>query len=466
MSLRYYLFVLIGGLIFLLTLAQLSLVYWIDKSLTKEVSKQAQVLSEKVIEFAFDEATIHELAESGKAKVVHVPKTDADSTMIVMPNSNSNVKVIHELITTQESNDDAIQNKLIVKKRLAQAFEHLKDVKSNSKQVEIVGEPSVQQQFWFEHNIETSSTSDKLISSIQWMIFACGVIALAFAYWLSIQFNRPLNALKRGFDALAKGDYQHRVQPQGIADIKQTMSQFNQMIERLEQLSIAEQHFKETAHLAELGEVSRGLAHTLRNPIHTIGLSIERLANNDLSGNERSEIIQTIQSKIAHIDNNIKSLLTLTTSGISRTDKVPVLAVVQDIVLEYKFAAPKPQSFDIDINSTLAITGAESEIRSILHTLIINACEANPANGVVNVSVKETNDELQIIVRDQGEGLKDEIAEQLFHPHISSKPEGAGMGLYIAKRIISLHYQGDLSLENNEQSGCTAKAKFYLGAAE
>ena len=84
-----------------------------------------------------------------------------------------------------------------------------------------------------------------------------------------------------------------------------------------------------------------------------------------------------IQTKISHIDNNIKSLLTLTTTGISRDQQVPVLAVVQDIVLECKSAPIPSQSFTLAIENDLFIFGAESEIRSILHTLIINACEAN-----------------------------------------------------------------------------------------
>jgi signal transduction histidine kinase len=383
-----------------------------------------------------------------------------------VPDTDQDIEIVHQVVGNSEQTEVSNeQNKFVIKKRLAKVFEQLHQSNSQEQHSEhkAKGSPA-QQQFWFEHKIETTSTSAQLISSIQWMIVICGAIALAFAYWLSTQFNKPLLALKKGFGLLASGDYQSRIKPQGVRDIKTTMKQFNQMVERLEQLSIAEQHYKETAHLAELGEVSRGLAHTLRNPIHTIGLSIERLANNGLTENERNKIVQTIQSKIAHIDNNIKSLLTLTTTGISRTEQVPILAVIQDIVLEYKFAAPKQQHFEIDVDSALTVTGAESEIRSILHTLIINACEASPEGGVVKISAKLHHTELNITVTDEGKGLSENIAKQLFQPHISSKPEGAGMGLYIANRIISLHYQGVLDIHTNDNGkGCSASATFQTG---
>ena len=57
---------------------------------------------------------------------------------------------------------------------------------------------------------------------------------------------------------------------------------------------------------------------------------------------------------------------------------------------------------------------------------------------------------------DQGKGIDPQIKSQLFKPHITNKPEGAGMGLYIAKRISNLHYHGDISLTDNSPQGCIA----------
>ena len=110
------------------------------------------------------------------------------------------------------------------------------------------------------------------------------------------------------------------------------------------------------------------------------------------------------------------------------------------------------------------IDGAESEIRSILHTLIINAAEACISSGIVNISAQISDGKLlHISIVDNGTGMDKSINESLFQPHVSTKPEGAGMGLYIAKRIISLHYQGDIILTNNApQIGCTAIAIFSI----
>ena len=104
-------------------------------------------------------------------------------------------------------------------------------------------------------------------------------------------------------------------------------------------------------------------------------------------------------------------------------------------------------SFTTDIENNLTVKGSESEIRSILHTLITNACEANLNQGDVSITAKQREQQIYIEVKDQGSGLTEEISEKLFQPHISTKPEGAGMGLYIAKRLLSLHYNGSIFTE-------------------
>ena len=133
-------------------------------------------------------------------------------------------------------------------------------------------------------------------------------------------------------------------------------------------------------------------------------------------------------------------------------------------MLEYKACNHKPISFEIDVDSGIELHGDETEIRHILHALIINACEASHNNGTVTITAAQDAGKLSLNVIDQGVGLDEEVGKQLFEPHISSKAEGAGMGLYIAKRLITLHYSGDIQLTNNHaidgKKGCTATACF------
>jgi signal transduction histidine kinase len=520
MSLRSYLFSLIGGLIILLTISQLFLVRWIEQNLAEEVNIQAKFFSEQVIELALEEfdqtnktnkVLRHKIIR--ESSTPHKPFRSEEEIAQIIQDIAPNIKFIEEDDTNvidietsvreiaeaehaviQKSINEAVSNsedKKAISKAQAASHEesnntakvsnerHLieqelktlvekihndnKAILTENNDIAIyVRSPEVTSERWLEHEAEIPpSETSKLIDSIQWVLIVCGLFALVIAYWLSAKFNKPLKDLSFGFKQLAKGDYTHQVAENGVNEIRETIAHFNDMVDHLSELTQAAKHHSEIAHLAELGEVSRGLAHALRNPIHTIGLSIEQLAEEELSTSQRQNLIHTVQNKITHIDSNIKALLTLTTTGISRQDKVPLLAVVQDIILEYKSCQNKPQQFTINVEPNIEVLGAESEIRSIVHTLIYNACDANPINGMVTIIGEKHEDNGTILyVTDIGEGLAKSVESKLFQPHISTKPEGAGMGLYIANRIISLHYQGKLTLMNADNSGCIATAYF------
>ncbi|NQY37445.1 MAG: HAMP domain-containing histidine kinase [Alteromonadaceae bacterium] len=493
MSLRSYLFTLIGGLIILLTIAQLFLVYWIEQTLAKEVNQKAQVLSQHVIELAFEEfekIDLHKnqiiysstskeennrsLHDQGHIQI-HVESLDNDLThndesdqldVSIEPTNISKHFYTKELKTLVEKQVNRLKSSdsatLVIKTPHSENFIVFENYKNNSVNKSTVPHSAN------SHPIK----SQNMFYYVQIALILCAIIALIFAYWLSIQFNKPLKKLVFGFENLAKGDYKYNVPETGVNEIRTTISHFNDMVKRLASLTSAEKQHKEIAHLAELGEVSRGLAHALRNPIHTIGLSLEQLSAVELSKDQRNKLIKTVQSKITNIDKNIKALLTLTTTGISRKDKIPVLAVIQDILLEYKSCQPKTQHFELDVDPTVTLTGSEAEIRSILHTLIINACEANSIaesiTSIVSIKlIRQAENVINISVSDEGNGLNEKLKSQLFQPHISTKPEGAGMGLYIAKRIISLHYSGDITLTNKQdkasESNDTAESKSVTG---
>ena len=88
--------------------------------------------------------------------------------------------------------------------------------------------------------------------------------------------------------------------------------------------------------------------------------------------------------------------------------------------------------------------------------MISNAVEASPPGGLVQISLSKMQGGAVLSVRDQGPGLAPDIAAALFQPHISSKAEGAGMGLYLCQRLLQRYYQGSVELHPAEHSGCIA----------
>jgi len=193
--------------------------------------------------------------------------------------------------------------------------------------------------------------------------------------------------------------------------------------------------------------MSRGLVHALRNPIHTMALALEQLSGSDPA------LQQLIEQKMQHINRTLSTLLTLSCQGVDRSTPVALKAVLQDLCLEFS-----AQQLQLDAPA-LCCHGAEAELRFILHVLVSNAVEASPQPGTVCLKLWQAPDGIYFQVTDQGPGLSPTVAASLFQPHISSKAEGAGMGLYLAQRLLQMYYQGDIQLQNRPEGGVLAQIR-------
>lgn len=324
--------------------------------------------------------------------------------------------------------------------------------------VEQDGEHSVHRQVMkFTHQ---DSGSHRYFNNLIMVTLALTLFGLLCAFWLAHKVSQPFLRLNQGFKQLAKGDFGVQVAADGIEDVRLTLQQFNHMSEQLRKLHEMEQRVHQHEQLAEIGEVSRGLAHTLRNPLNTIGLAVEQLCHSSLAAAQKEQIEQQVRQKIQHLDKTIKAMMNLTTQDIDRSQAVDLNQLIQDIVMELRFSSSV--TIDLQLSDTVFLKGSESELRTILHSLLSNAVEASEEQDKVTVQVEKSAEELIVHVTDTGHGLAKNIKENLFKPHVSSKADGAGMGLFIAQRLCVSRYSGKITLTDNQPKGCIASAKFPL----
>lgn len=302
---------------------------------------------------------------------------------------------------------------------------------------------------------------NKLTNITLLMIGITSVLALIMVYFLSHYISAPLSKLAQGHQKLGQGKLGFQVKEQGVKELKSILHGFNKMSTKLADLSNKEQQMAEQKQLAELGEVTRGIAHSLRNPLHTVGL-LSEAASHANSADESQQMLVQIQQKISLMDKSIQSLLTLSSSEIRRDTPVPLGAIVQDIMLELAVSGIKPDiEFEQQSEQTLSpILGAEAELRSIIHAVLINAVEATEEKGSVTVTLSQSAQFQVIQVRDTGQGIDQAIKQKLFQPHVTSKAEGSGMGLYIAQRLLRGHYGGSIDYRDNEGGGTLATITF------
>ena len=288
-----------------------------------------------------------------------------------------------------------------------------------------------------------------------WGLGALLLTGLLIAAWLARRIAAPLRELSAASERLGRGELEQHLAPSGPPEVRRSLEAFNRMATDLRRLQAETEALRADRELAELGEIGRGLAHSLRNPLHALGLSLDALA--DGSRPERAaQLADSGRQQLARIDQALRGFLALSASAGTGSEPVDLDEVVDDVLLEASQRAAGSVQLRRE-GRGLQLQGVTAELRIVLHALVINALEASPEGGEVEVRAEPFEDGVRIEIADRGPGLPDSVRRRLFQPHVSSKPAGAGMGLYLAERLVRQRYRGSLCLLPREGGGCLAR---------
>jgi signal transduction histidine kinase len=275
---------------------------------------------------------------------------------------------------------------------------------------------------------------------------------------VSYRVSAPLKELERAAKTVGEGALGTQVPVRAGGEVGEAIRSFNRMSRHLKELDDDAQALRERQHLTELGEVARGMAHTLRNPLNALGLSVEELAAKVEPETAPEGHVESVRRQIRRMDQSIRSFLVLASEGGGAEDRVDVKSLIQDVALETLQDARGKVRVEIEeTEHQPSLMGVQPELRAILHALTVNAIEASPDGAKVTVRIRSAAPgRVRIEVDDEGPGLPSEVKERLFTPHVTTKANGTGMGLFLAHRIASTRYDGSLELVDLEPRGTRA----------
>lgn len=278
---------------------------------------------------------------------------------------------------------------------------------------------------------------------------------------LSNRLARPLQQLADRSDALGRGDLGVQVPVTASGEVGELQRAFNRMSQRLAELEREKEGWRQREHLAQLGDLARGLAHTLRNPLNTLGLTVEEMAEGE-QGSAR--LVGMARAQIRRIDRWLRSFLAIGAGDAAELEQVDLAALVESVVLEavQQGAAVHLGSGDEQV----LVHGIPNALRAAVVNLLENAVQASPKGERVEVSVSRTADRVEVCIRDHGPGLPEEVRQRLFSPHVTTKVGGSGMGLFLARQLVVNMHHGELALTDAPGGGTRAVVRLPLLAAE
>ncbi len=238
----------------------------------------------------------------------------------------------------------------------------------------------------------------------------------------------------------------------------------------LTQLRIMEERLDRSERLADLGQLSAGLAHELRNPLASMMGSVELLRSAGLRDDDR-RLLDIVLREGGRLGQLVTEFLAFARPGTLRREPVDLAVLVAQTLEAF---SNDPAAAGVTLERALSpapVRGDPDQLRQVLWNLLINAAQAlaapGRAGGTIRVGCGPVRDGgADLTVADDGPGIDPADRARLFTPFFTTKPAGTGLGLATVHRIVDAH-GGALSVDSAPGQG--ARFTVHLpapGAAE
>ncbi|MGA2920890.1 MAG: ATP-binding protein [Candidatus Sulfotelmatobacter sp.] len=218
------------------------------------------------------------------------------------------------------------------------------------------------------------------------------------------------------------------------------MQQLRESREEIERLHRTQMSRAE--HLATLGELATGLAHEIRNPLAGIAGVIEIVSRDLPSTSPARAVIKDVRLEIAQINRIVTDLLEtarphppqIRLSNLNTTVEHAVMLARQQVL-------SKPIKIELQKAADLPEVEHDSDqIHQVLLNLLLNAVQAVSGAGNVNVEIGSQDGYATVAVSDTGRGISPQHFSNIFRPFYTTKGNGTGLGLSLARRIVEEHH--------------------------
>lgn len=302
-------------------------------------------------------------------------------------------------------------------------------------------------------------------------VLATSLLATAIGgYALSRHLLGPLEELSKESQAIAAGDFSHRVAVRGRDEIADLGEKFNFMAAQIEQLvsSLAahrdrlelEVH-ERTAELereqdnrreldrqmfqvdkmATIGELAMGVAHEIGNPLAGMKAVAQAAQYEEDLPPGIAEALRRFEAEVDRLSEFLRTFHGF--AGVTTPSLQPTILrdTLEDVLFwTRKDAKSAGTEIGTEIPADLPPLRADpAQLKQVLLNLVMNALHAMPTGGRLTVSATAIGDTVRIAVRDTGIGISPAVLARMFDPFFTTRPGGSGLGLSITAKILGEH---------------------------
>jgi two-component system NtrC family sensor kinase len=284
------------------------------------------------------------------------------------------------------------------------------------------------------------------------------LLMIVLADQLARQVIRPVGRFIRYVGRIAEGDLSPIRPARPYKDEFSTLAiAINRM---LDELKSRQDQLLQTRKMAAVGTLTSGVAHELNNPLNNISLTVETLLDDyeETDDERKKKLLKDIFTQVQRAGATVRNLLDFT-----RKDQLVFTIVSVPEVVESTLNLVGNELSLANVNASLHVAeglptvyGNPRNLQQVFLNLFLNAMQAMPRGGNLEIRADLDGDFVRIAVQDHGTGIAEEEQEKIFEPFFTTKEagEGTGLGLSVSYSIIEKH-KGRIEVQSELGEGTT-----------
>jgi signal transduction histidine kinase len=223
----------------------------------------------------------------------------------------------------------------------------------------------------------------------------------------------------------------------------------------------------EAERLATTGELAAGMAHEIRNPLAAIVNATALLTDEaGLTGPERAATVTALRTEARRLNRILSDFLHFARPQEARRASADIRDVVQHVSALIRDDRSRGSRVDVKVAVDPAVPRFafdRDQITQVLWNVALNGVQAMNGRGRLTVDVAREDHHVALAVSDTGPGIPHEMLSRVFEPFYSGKPNGSGLGLTIAERIVAAH-GGRIDIDAAPGGGTRVTLRFPIEA--
>ncbi|MFN3554406.1 MAG: ATP-binding protein [Bacteroidales bacterium] len=283
------------------------------------------------------------------------------------------------------------------------------------------------------------------------------LLSVIIAFFISNYVTRPLQIIRDSMSMIRFGKHNKKIEWEREDEIGQLVTEYNRMIE---ELAVSAELLARSERESAWREMAKQVAHEIKNPLTPMRLNVQYLQRAwlDRTDDWDDRLERFTRTMVEQIDN-----LALIASEFSdfakmpqaRMEEIDLRKFIPETVDLYKGFDKLILNFNLpQFPPKLLIIADGKQLLRVFNNLIKNAIQAYDKNQDARVEIVCVREEFyyQLIVKDYGMGIPENLKQNIFQPYFTTKTAGMGLGLAMVKSIIE-SFNGHISFDSSEGRG-------------